>query len=154
MILGVTCPLGNDVFGGPVWRDLVGAYKADEYLASGAVPVMLDPEGVPIKRNFVHVHDLISAILLAIDNPGAKQQLFNICMNEPVDYGELGKYLSSTRNLPQVEIKTGFYSTWLDNNKARLILGWQPEYDLKKMTDDSWSYQRAVDDPRIVHYPG
>jgi len=145
---------GDDIFGGPVWRDLVGAYKADEYLASGAVPVMLDPEGVPIKRNFVHVDDLISAILLAIDNPRAKQQLFNICMNEPVDYGELGKYLSSARKLPLVEIKTGFYSTWLDNNKARMILGWQPEFDLKKMTDEAWSYQRAADDPRIVRYPG
>jgi len=33
---------GEDVFGGPRWRDLVGVQKADEYIRSGAVPVMLD----------------------------------------------------------------------------------------------------------------
>jgi UDP-glucose 4-epimerase len=54
---------GEDVFGGPRWRDLVGAEKADEYFRSKAVPVMLDPQGLPVKRNFVHVEDLIAAIL-------------------------------------------------------------------------------------------
>ena len=32
---------GEDVFGGPRWRDLVGTEKADAYVKSGAVPVML-----------------------------------------------------------------------------------------------------------------
>ena len=59
----------------------------------GAVPVMLDPDGVPVKRNFVHVDDLCAAILAALDNPRARQQTFNVCMDEPVDYGELGAYL-------------------------------------------------------------
>ena len=35
---------GEDVFGGPRWRDLVGPERADEYVKSGAVPLMLDPE--------------------------------------------------------------------------------------------------------------
>src|SRR5512141_3140691 len=97
---------GEDVFGGPRWRDLVGAQKADESVQTGTVPVMLDPEGNPVKRNFVHVDDLVSALLLAVDHPKAQQQLFNICMDEPVDYGEMGRYLNSTRGLPTVEIKT------------------------------------------------
>src|SRR5579862_3409350 len=53
---------GEDVFGGPRWRDLVGSEKADEYLQSKAIPVMLDPHGLPVKRNFVHVDDLIDAV--------------------------------------------------------------------------------------------
>src|SRR5437588_3656504 len=32
---------GADVFGGPRWRDLVGAAKADEYVKTNTVPVML-----------------------------------------------------------------------------------------------------------------
>ena len=68
----------------------------------GAVPVMLDPDGVPVKRNFVHVDDLCAAILAALDNPRARQQTFNICMDEPVDYGELAAYLTKTRKLPSV----------------------------------------------------
>ena len=92
---------GDDVFGGPRWRDLVGAEKADRYVEKGAVPVMLDPDGRPVKRNFVHVDDLVDAILLAIDHPKARQQTFNVCMDEPVDYGALGAYLAASRGLPR-----------------------------------------------------
>ena len=145
---------GEDVFGGPRWRDLVDAQSVDELIRTETIPVMLDPEAVPVKRNFIHVDDLVSAILLALDNPKAKQQLFNICMDEPVDYGEVGQYLSSTRRLPTVEIKTEYHSTWLDNAKAKFLLGWRPEYDLKKMIDSAFEYVRTEHDPRKVWYPG
>jgi len=145
---------GEDVFGGPRWCDLVGPEQAERYVAAGAIPVMVGEDGRPVKRNFVHVQDLVSAILHAIDNPKASQQTFNICMDEPVDYGELGQYLAKTRGLPTVDIPTPFASTWLDNAKARFLLDWRPEYDLKKMIETAWNYQRAADDPRIVWYPG
>ena len=93
---------GEDVFGGPRWRDLVGAEQADAYVESQTVPVMLDPDGRPVKRNFVHVDDLVDAILAAIDHPAARKQTFNVCMDEPVDYGELGAYLAESRGLPTV----------------------------------------------------
>ena len=145
---------GEDVFGGPRWRDLVDSQSVDELIRTEAVPVMLDPQAVPVKRNFVHVDDLVSALLLALDNPKAKQQLFNISMDEPVDYGAIGKYLNETRGLPTVEIKTEYHSTWLDNTKAKFLLDWRPEYDLKKMIDLAFDYVRAEDDPRKVWYPG
>ena len=145
---------GDDVFGGPRWRDLVGADQADAYVASGTIPVMLDEQGRPVKRNFVHVNDLADAILLAIDNPAARRQTFNICMDEPVDYGELGAYLAQSRGLPTVGVRTPYHSTWLDNSKAKFLLGWRPRYDLRRMADEAWSYQRAPDDPRVIWYPG
>jgi UDP-glucose 4-epimerase len=145
---------GEDVFGGPRWRDLVGPERAAEYVKTGTIPVMLDPHGQPVKRNYVHVEDLVSAILTTLDHPKARQQIFNICMDEPVDYGELAAYLAESRGLPSVGIPTQFHSTWLDNNKAKFLLGWRPEYDLKKMTDAAWNYRRAEGDPRIIWYPG
>ena len=117
---------GEDVFGGPRWRDLVGFQKADGYMRTQTIPIMLDHDGKPVKRNFVHVDDLVGALLLSVDHPKARQQLFNISMDEPVDYGELGRYLAETRGLPAVEIKTEFHSTWLDNTKAKLLLGLAP----------------------------
>jgi nucleoside-diphosphate-sugar epimerase len=145
---------GEDVFGGPRWRDLVGAEQADDYVRTQTIPVMLDPAGQPVKRNFVHVDDLVSAILLAFDHPRSRQQTFNICMDEPVDYGTVGRYLAETRGLPTVGIQTPYHSTWLDNAKARFLLGWRAEYDLKKLIDAAWNYRRAPDDPRVVWYPG
>ncbi len=145
---------GDDVFGGPRWCDLVGPELAREYAKAGAVPVMRDPQGLPVKRNFVHVDDLVSAVLLALDHAKAHQQLFNICMDEPVDYGELAAYLHQTRGLPSVDVSTPYHSTWLDNAKAKFLLGWRPQYDMKKIADSAWDHQRAEDDPRVVWYPG
>lgn len=145
---------GDDVFGAPRWRELVGAAQADEYVRTGAIPIMLGADGRPIKRNFVHVDDLVSAILAALDHPAARQETFNICMNEPVDYDEVARYLAQTRGLPAVPIQTPFHSTWLDNAKARFLLGWEPAYDLPRLIDAAWDYQRAEDDPRVIWYPG
>jgi len=47
-------------------------------------------------------------------------------MDEPVDYGELGNYLKESRGLPLVPIRTPYHSTWLDNTKAKLMLGFVP----------------------------
>ena len=145
---------GEDVFGGPRWRELVGAEQAEAYVRSQTVPVMLDGEGRPVKRNFVHVEDLVEAILLAIDQPQARQQVFNICMDEPVDYEEVARYLAESRGIPSVGIRTPYHSTWLDNSKAKFLLGWRPVYDLKRMIDSAWEYERPEAEPRMVWYPG
>jgi UDP-glucose 4-epimerase len=149
-----TLSFGDDVFGGPRWRDLVTQSEARDHVRSGAVPVMLDPDGQPVKRNFVHVCDLVDAILLALDAPRARQQLMNVCMDEPLDYGELGTYLARTRGLPLVPVRTPYHSTWLDNTKAKFLLGWRPQFDMARMVESAWTYQRAPDDPRMVWYPG
>ena len=145
---------GEDVFGGPRWRDLVGPSRADEFVRSGAVPVMLDPDGKPVLRNFVHVDDLTDAILAAIDNPRVRQQTLNVCMDEPVDYRKLAEHLKRTRGLLSVDVTTPYRSTWLDNTKAKFLLGWRPKYDLARLTDEAFDYRRAGDDPRKVWYPG
>jgi UDP-glucose 4-epimerase len=149
-----TLSFGDDVFGAPVWKDLVPAEDAKRYAAGGAVPCLYDAAGRPLKRNFVHVSDLVAAILAALDNPRARQQLFNISMNKPIDYGEVAAYLAATRGLDSVRIDSSLHSNWLDNSKARLLLDWEPAYDLQKLIEDSWTYQRSADDPRRIWYPG
>jgi nucleoside-diphosphate-sugar epimerase len=145
---------GDDVFGGPRWRDLVGAERAAQYVKSNTIPVMLDPDGKPVGRNFVHIDDLADAILLSIDHPKARGQTFNVCMDEPVNYRTLADHLHRTRGFPSVDIKTPFHSTWLDNTKTKFLLSWRPKYDLKRMIDEAFDYQRADDDPRKIWYPG
>ncbi|WP_331376926.1 NAD-dependent epimerase/dehydratase family protein [Sinorhizobium chiapasense] len=149
-----TLSFGDDVFGGPVWKSLVPQADAERYAKDGTVPLLRDADGRPLKRNFVHVDDLVSAILAAIDNPRATRQLFNISMDRPVDYGEVAAYLARTRGLASVDIASQFHSNWMDNSKAKYLLNWQPEYDTERLIDSAWQYERARDDPRIVWYPG
>jgi UDP-glucose 4-epimerase len=145
---------GDDVFGGPVWKTLVPKEDAERYQAAGTVPLLRDADGRPLKRNFVHVDDLVSAIIAALDNPRAERQRFNIAMDRPVDYGEVAAYLKKTRNLDSIDIPSDYHSTWLDNTKARFHLDWQPEFDLEKLVDSAFDYVRSPNDPRVVWYPG
>ena len=145
---------GEDVFGGPRWHELVGESRARGYVASQAVPVMLDPQGKPVKRNFVHVDDLVEALLLAIDAPQARQQRMNVSMDEPIDYGELGDYLARTRGATLVPVPTPYHSTWLDNSKAKFLLGWRPRYDMARLVEAAGGYLRPAGEPRVVWYPG
>ncbi|MEK1930106.1 MAG: NAD(P)-dependent oxidoreductase [Pararhizobium sp.] len=149
-----TLSFGDDVFGGPDWKTLVPEADAKRYARTGTVPLLRDTDGRPLKRNFVHVDDLVSAILAAIDNPRTKRQLFNICMDRPVDYGEVASYLGRTRGLDSVDIPSQFHSNWMDNSKAKYLLNWRPDYDLELLIDSAWKYERSENDPRIVWYPG
>ncbi|WP_437729754.1 NAD-dependent epimerase/dehydratase family protein [Sorangium sp. So ce1335] len=145
---------GPDVFGAPRWCDLVGAEAAADYAASGAIPVLLDDAGAGVLRNFVHVDDLVGAIVAAIDHPRARQQLMNVCMDEPLDYVRVGDHLARTRGCPLVPISERYHSTWLDNSKAKFLLGWRPRYDMERLVESAWAYQRPADDPRRIWYPG
>lgn len=149
-----TLSFGDDVFGGPDWKTLVPEADARRYASEGTVPLLRDADGQPLKRNFIHVDDLVSAILAAIDNPRAHQQLFNVCMDRPVDYGEVAGHLARTRHLGSVDIPSQYHSNWMDNAKAKYLLGWQPKYDLEMLIDSAWQYERSENDPRTVWYPG
>jgi nucleoside-diphosphate-sugar epimerase len=144
----------RDQFGGPPWSEFVGATEIERLGRVDAVPLLWDAHGRPLRRNFIHVSDLVRAILTALDNPAASGELFNIAMTEPVDYALAAAHLQGSRGLQVVELATPYFSNWLDNTKAGLVLGWRPLVDLEQLIERAWTYVRAPDDPRIVWYPG
>jgi nucleoside-diphosphate-sugar epimerase len=66
----------------------------------------------------------------------------------------VGEHLAATRGYPLVEIPTPYYSTWLDNTKIKLQLGWRPAYDWRRLVDESFDFRRDPDDSRKEPYPG
>ncbi|GAB2187825.1 NAD-dependent epimerase/dehydratase family protein [Roseibium sp. LAB1] len=145
---------GPDQFGGPLWSDFLSPDEIRSYAEGQFAPLLLDREGAPLKRNFVHVDDLVSAILSALDNPEAAGQLFNISMNEPVDYRRVAEHLAAARSYKIAKIPTSLHSNWLDNSKARQMLDWEPSVDLEALVEGAWNYRRDVKDPRKIWYPG
>jgi nucleoside-diphosphate-sugar epimerase len=145
---------GADQFGGPDWDTLISPALRKDYAETNAVPVLIDKDGNPLKRNFVHLDDLVTAMITAIDHPASRQQLFNIAMTEPVDYEVLGAHLAKTRGMRPVRIETPYVSNLLDNAKARLRLGWTPKVDTAALCDRAFAFERAPGDERKVWYPG
>jgi len=145
---------GDDQFGGPSWDTLIRPEQRQQYAKERQIPLLHDIDGHPLRRNFVHVEDLVGALLLALDHPRAHQQLFNISMTEPLDYGKVADHLRGTQGLKSVVVPTNFYSNSLDNAKARLVLGWSPQYDLPRLVDEAFAYRRAPGEERKVWYPG
>jgi UDP-glucose 4-epimerase len=145
---------GPDLFGGPDWSSMVPAEQAEACQANGTVPLLRDAYGVPLNRNFVHVDDLVAAILKALEAPVARQRLYNISMDEPVNYAVVADYLARSRGLPSIDIKSDYVSNWMDNTRAKAELGWRPVYDTERLIEASWTYQRAPGDARHVWYPG
>ena len=146
--------VGPDQFGGPPWSAMMGADDLDEIRKSRAIPAMRDGRGAYLKRSFLHVDDLVNAMIAALDNPAAYGELFNVAMDQPVDYGALADILEASGDRQRRDIPTPFHSNWLDNSKARMVLGWQPEIDVEGLVERAWSYRRAGNDPRIIWYPG
>ncbi len=145
---------GDDLFGGPDWKTMVAPEVAARARETGAVPVLLEEDGTPVRRNFVHVDDLVEAIVLALDAPAARQRLYNVCMDEPVDSAAVAEHLARTRGLPSVPVRGPYVGNWMDNSRAKADLGWRPAYDLARLIDSAWSHVRPPDDPRRVWYPG
>ena len=144
----------DDQFGGPLWGELMAEPALTAARATPSVPLMLDHLGQPLLRSFIHVSDLVAAILTAIDHPAAEGQLFNIAMDAPVDYGAVSRHLAATRGYAPVTIPTGFFGNWMSNAKARQRLGWRPAVDTVGLIEQAWSYVRAEGDLRRVWYPG
>ena len=146
--------LSDAQFGGPSWEKIVGSEQLATLRAKSAFPAMRDADGGPLKRSFIHVDDLVRAMLMSIDNESAFGELFNVAMNEPVDYEEASKLVETIAGRKPSEIDTPFHSNWLDNSKARKVLGWRPEIDLGGLVERAWNYRRAENDPRVIWYPG
>jgi UDP-glucose 4-epimerase len=144
---------GDDVFGGPVWSSLVAPEVAKRCQAEGTVPLLREARQ-SAQAEFVHVEDLVAAILAALDNPLTGNKLYNICMDEPVDYGAVAAYLKETRGLDYLDIPSNYHSNRMDNTRAKFELGWRPRYDLARLIEAAWTYRRAPGDSRKVWYPG
>jgi UDP-glucose 4-epimerase len=145
---------GEDRFGGPDWAALAGPAQTEAARRVSAIPLLQDRNGVAIKRNFIHVSDLVAAICAVLTAPAARQRLYNIAMDEPVDYDEVARILAALHGLHTVPLRSNFHSTWLSNARARAELNWRPAYDTRRLVTESWAYTRAPDDPRRVWYPG
>ncbi len=106
-------------------------------------------------RDFVSVHDVVDALVMAIDKPKSDYQICNIASGKPTSIREIAttiaKLLDSkiTPEISQTPRKNDIRHCYADIAKAKNILGWEPKISLKQGMKEliEWStLQEASDD--------
>jgi predicted phage terminase large subunit-like protein len=64
--------------------------------------------------------EAVAAILAALHKPLTGNKLYNICMDEPVDYGAVAAYLKETRGLDYLDIPSNYHSNRIDNSPGQI----------------------------------
>lgn len=106
-------------------------------------------------RDFTHIHDIVRGLLLAMDNPQANYQVFNLGTGVPTSIAEAANLLAERLTGGQIQPQTlnqfragDIRHCYADLTKAREILGFEPSISLQDGLDDllAWvEIQTAAD---------
>ncbi|MGD9494862.1 MAG: NAD-dependent epimerase/dehydratase family protein [Armatimonadota bacterium] len=106
------------------------------------IAVQVDESGWPYHRHIVHIDDVVQAFGRILGNPTALGQSFNIAGPAPFDYRVAADYLSERTGVPTIDIVCpGYHSFEIDINKARCMLGYEPQNDIFRMIDRALDYR-------------
>ena len=100
-------------------------------------------------RDYIHVNDLADAHVKALEhlNKGCEPEVINLGTGNGYSVQEI---IETARNVTGCKIRADIVGRRVgdpvvlvaDNRKAREILGWVPEYDLKKIIETAWNWHK------------
>lgn len=116
-------------------------------------PAVIFEDGLQT-RDFVSVHDVANAFILALEKEQANYQIFNIGSGKGTTILEVAQTLSKLlgkSNLIEVNKqfrKNDIRHCFADNTKAKKILGWEPKVSLEEGLKEliKWSANEKADD--------
>jgi UDP-glucose 4-epimerase len=115
-------------------QGMVSIYLA--YLMSGR-PILVKGSGERF-RDFIHIDDVASAWLMALDSPASVSRTFNVSTGEKATVARLLGLMLESRGVPDhpVEYAGGTdgdqFGVLPDNSALRSALGWSPRVSLKE----------------------
>lgn len=109
-----------------------------------AVCGIMDQNGISWGLPFTDVRDTVEGTLLVIDSPDAIGDVFNLVGPTPTALVAAAKLIAEHTDRPYIEVEMPFL-WWFNvaNNKARSILGYQPQYDFPDMVEGAVAYRRG-----------
>ncbi|MDD2486110.1 MAG: NAD-dependent epimerase/dehydratase family protein [bacterium] len=136
-------------FGFPNWRNITEIPYPD------GAGILLHPGGKPYKRHIVGVDDAVQSFLLALGNPAALGETFNIAAPAPFSYDVLAGYVARKLSLPLFEaVLPDYYDFSIDIGKARAVLGYRPRDDVFRIIDKAIEFRCSGDVRSSVRYGG
>jgi len=105
-----------------------------------------DPQGTSWALPFTDVRDCVQGTLLALENPAAIGDAFNLAGPAPVAAVPAAQLIAQHTERPYREVRLPFlWSFYPSSHKARTILGYNPQYDFPKMIEGALALRRGED---------
>ena len=109
-----------------------------------AVCAVTDPMGKSWALAFTDVRDVVAGTLLALDSDNAVGEAFNMVSPVPVSYTTAARLIADNTERPYRAIQMPFYwGPHVSNEKARSMLGYNPQYSFDKMVETALAFQRG-----------
>jgi dTDP-L-rhamnose 4-epimerase len=105
------------------------------------------------QRDFVSVHDIVRALLLAAEEPGAVGEVLNIGSGRPVTIMEVARQLAATLGVAVEPEVTGRYRVGdirhctADISKARRLIGYEPRVSLEQGMEELLDWLQEQERP-------
>ena len=144
-------------FGVPVWKDWAVTAEQKRYFEQGldGVACLRHPDGAAGKRQIVGIKDVVKSILLALGNPTAVGEAFNVSGPAPFAYDVVAKYVAAKLDLPVVDFVVDEFNDFcIDMKKSRGVLGLDPDYDIFRIVDEAVEFRKAGKARPNNLYPG
>jgi len=144
-------------FGVPVWEDWAVTPEQKAYFEErkDGVACLRHADGSAGKRHIVGIKDAVQSVMLAIGNPTAVGEAFNVSGPAPFSYDVLAAYVARSLDLPVVDFEVSeAHDFCIDMSKSRSVLGLNPEYDIFRIVDDAVQFREAGKKRSACLYPG
>ena len=137
--------VAGEGFGVPVWSELMDEDQRARFATGADAAVALrHPDGSPMRRHIVALEDCLQAFLLTLERDGIEGQTFNIAMAEPFDYVEAAAYAAERLGIETVELVDPVGQDFcIDVAKARYVLGYRPQYDIRGLIDRAVEFRTS-----------
>ena len=109
-----------------------------------AVCAVSDPQGEPWQLVVQDVRDTVAGTILALESDKAIGEAFNMTGPPPVTYASAARALADATGRPYRDVKMPFFrGANASTEKARVMLGYNPQYTFDKMVETALAHQRG-----------
>lgn len=109
-----------------------------------AVCAVSDAQGRPWRLVVQDVRDTVAGTVLALESEAAIGEAFDMTGPPPVTYASAARLLADATGRPYRDVTLPFYrGASSSNEKARAVLGYNPQYTFDKMVETALAHQRG-----------
>ena len=120
--------------------ELASLWDGDE-----RVVLLRDKNGRPYKKHMADVRDIVLGLVSALDKTEAVGETFQLAGPKAFTWDEAVPHLSAVLDIPQIEALVQGPPTFYEHDisKAKVLLGFDPQYDIIRMIDDAVAFREG-----------